>query len=109
MRCGYETVMNKIETFHFKMSDDFRRRGTKLSEVTSPFPKLPLAQGRTVTLSEMLRPFTSFKGSSDLCHFIFVLNAGKMRIRHRTTLKSNFLTDSKSIEDVVIQIQSRSL
>ena len=40
-----------------------------------------------------------FKGSSDPSHFIFEINVGKSRNRHRTTLKLNFLTDSKSIED----------
>ena len=30
------------------------------------------------------------KGSSDPSHFIFEINVGKGRIRHRTTLKFNF-------------------
>jgi len=50
-----------------------------------------------------------FKGSSDPSHFIFEINVGKRRIRHRTTLEFNFQIDSKSIEDAVIQIQSRSM
>ena len=32
----------------------------------------------------------SIKGSSDPSHFIFEINVGKRRIRHRTTLKLNF-------------------
>ena len=47
------------------------------------------------------------KGSSEKSDFIFEINVGKGRIRHRTTLKSNFKTDSKSIEDDVNQIRSR--
>ena len=43
-----------------------------------------------------------FKGSSGLSHLIFEINVGKRRIRHRKSLKLNFLTNSKSIE-----IQSR--
>ena len=42
-------------------------------------------------------------------HFIFEINVGKSRIRHRTTLELNFLIDSKSIEDDIIEIQSRSM
>ena len=49
------------------------------------------------------------KGSSEKNHFIFEINVGKGRIRHKTTLKLNFKIDSKSIEDDVIQIQSRSM
>ena len=30
------------------------------------------------------------KGSPDTSHFIFEINVGKSRIRHRTTLKLNF-------------------
>ena len=50
-----------------------------------------------------------FKGSSDSNHFIFEINVGKSRIRHRTILKLNLLIDSKSVEDDVIQIRSRSM
>ena len=35
------------------------------------------------------RPST-FKGCSDQSHFIFEINVGESRIRHRTTLKLNF-------------------
>ena len=49
---------------------------------------------------------SNFKGSPDPSHFIFEINIGKGRIRHRTTLKLNFQIDSKSIENGVIQIQS---
>ena len=52
---------------------------------------------------------TKVKGSSDPGHFIFEINVGKSRIRHRTTLELNFLIDSKSIEDDIIEIQSRSM
>ena len=41
-----------------------------------------------------------FKGSPDHTHFMFEINVGKSRIRHRTTLKMN---------GDVIQIQSRSM
>ena len=41
-------------------------------------------------------------------HFIFENNVGKSRIQHKTTLKLNSYIDSKSIEDDVIKIQSRS-
>jgi len=50
-----------------------------------------------------------FKDSSDQSHLIFEINVGKKRIRHRTTLKLNFEIDSKSIEDGIIEIQSRSM
>ena len=43
-----------------------------------------------------------FKGSPAPNHFIFQINVGKSRIRHRTTLKLNFWIQSKSIEDGVI-------
>ena len=52
---------------------------------------------------------TKVKGSSYPSHFIFEINVGKSRIRHRTTLELNFLIDSKSIEDGIIWIQSRSM
>ena len=42
------------------------------------------------------------KDSSDPSHFIFEINVGMMRIRHRTTLKLNFYIDSKSTKDQVI-------
>ena len=42
------------------------------------------------------------KDSSDPIHFIFEINVGKSRIRHTTTPKKE-----KSIEDGVIEIQSR--
>ena len=50
-----------------------------------------------------------FKGSSYLSHFIFKMNLGKVRIRHKTTLKLNdeFLHRLKI--DLKIQIQSRSM
>ena len=55
---------------------------------------------------------TLFGWSNRFCfgpsHFIFEINVGKSRIRHRTALKLNFLIDSKLIENNVIQIQSRS-
>ena len=49
------------------------------------------------------------KGSPCSSHFIFPTNVGNRRIRHKTTLKLNFLIDSKSIEEDVSQIQSRSM
>ena len=51
------------------------------------------------------------KGSPDPNHFIFEINIGMRRIRHTKTLKLNdeFLDRQKSIEDGVIQIQSRSM
>ena len=45
-----------------------------------------------------------FNHSSDQNYFIFEINVGNSRIRHRTTLKLNFWIHS----DVVIQIKSRS-
>ena len=51
----------------------------------------------------------TIKGSSDPSHFIFEIIGRKRRIRPRTTLKLNFLIVSKSIEDDVIEIQSRSM
>ena len=49
------------------------------------------------------------KGSSDQSHYIFEINVGKSRIRHRTTLKLNFYIDSKSTEDHDIETHSRSM
>ena len=49
------------------------------------------------------------EGSPDRSHFIFEIYVGKRRIRHRTTLKMNFWIDSKSFEDDLIYIQSRSM
>jgi len=50
---------------------------------------------------------------SDPSYFIFEINFGKRWIRHRTTLKLNdeieFPDRLKSIEDDVIQMQSRSI
>ena len=54
-------------------------------------------------------PLREFKGSLDQIHLIFEINVGKSRIRHSTILKLNSLADSKSTEDQVIQIQSRSM
>ena len=50
------------------------------------------------------------KGSLEESHFIFEINVGKGRIRHRTILKSNdeFL-DRLKIDWKMIQIQSRSM
>ena len=50
-----------------------------------------------------------YKGSPHRIHFIFEINVGKRRIRHRTTLQLNFWINPKSIEDVVISIQSRPM
>jgi len=52
-----------------------------------------------------------FKGSSDPSYFIFEINVGKRRIRHTKTLKlkNEFLNRQKSIEDDVVEIQSRSM
>ena len=55
------------------------------------------------------RSHAIFKGSADPSHFIFEINVGMNRIRHRMTLKLNFQIDSKLIGDGVIQIQSRSM
>ena len=52
--------------------------------------------------------FLGFKGSVGSSHFIFEINVGKKRIRHRTTLKLNFQIDPKSTEDQVLKIQSRA-
>ena len=49
------------------------------------------------------------KDSSSSTNYIFEINVGKKRIRHTTTLKLNFEINSKSIEDGVIEIQSRSI
>ena len=57
--------------FKIEKSDDFDWSGLKLN-----------------------RPF---KGSLDPSHFIFEINVGKRRIRHRTTLKLNCQINSKSI------------
>ena len=46
-------------------------------------------------------PNVLIKGNSDQSYFIFEINVGKGRIRHRT-LKFNFYLDSKSIENDVI-------
>ena len=40
--------------------------------------------------NEMDLIWTNLKGSSDLSHFIFEINVGESRIRHRTTLEVNF-------------------
>ena len=44
---------------------------------------------------------TKFKGSPDSCHFIFEIDVGKSRIRHRTPLALNdeFLDRLKPIEN----------
>ena len=49
-----------------------------------------------------------FKGSPDQSHFIFEINVGKSRIRHRTTLNWNHLIFSRFWVDLQIQFQSRS-
>ena len=49
-----------------------------------------------------------FKGSPDQSHFIFEINVGEGRIRHRRTQESNFQIDSKTIGDEDIQVQIRS-
>ena len=59
---------------------------TKISRVRTKFPY----------------DYGILKGSSDSSQFIFEINVGKSRIRHRTNLKLNSLTDSKSIEDDII-------
>ena len=48
------------------------------------------AKGKSISLvgeSERNMLKVSFKGSSDQSHFIFEIDVGKSRIRHRTTLK----------------------
>ena len=42
-------------------------------------------------------------------HFIFEINVGKSRIRHRTTLNLNELIFSRFRGDLEIQFQSRSM
>ena len=49
------------------------------------------------------------KGSSDQSHFIFEINVGKSRIRHRTTLNSNDIIFDRFWVGQEIQFQSRSL
>ena len=44
-----------------------------------------------------------FKGSPDQTHFIFEINVGEGRIRHRRTQESNFQIDSKTTEDDIIE------
>ena len=41
-----------------------------------------------------------FKGSLDLSHFIFEMNVGKTRIRHRTTLKLNDEFSKPTFSDI---------
>ena len=47
------------------------------------------------------------KGSSDPSHFIFEINVGKSRIRHRTTLNLNDVIFNRFGVDLEIQLQSR--
>ena len=51
----------------------------------------------------------TIKGSPDQSHFIFEINVGKRRIRHRTTLNLNDLIFNRFWVDLEIQFQSRSI
>ena len=53
--------------------------------------------------------FRKFKGSSDPTHFIFEINGGKSRIRHRTALNSNGIIFNWFWIDLEIQFPSRSM
>ena len=53
--------------------------------------------------------YSVVKGSPDPSHFIFEINPGKRRIRHRTTLNLNDLIFSRFELDLKIQYQSRSM
>ena len=50
----------------------------------------------------------SFKGSSYPSHFIFEINAGKRRFRHRTTPNLNEVNFQNYFKKMLFQIQSRS-
>ena len=58
---------------------------------------------------QLLRQRTTLKGSPDPSHFIFEINVGKRRIRHRTILNLNDLIFNRFRLDPEIQFQSRSL
>ena len=52
---------------------------------------------------------SDLKGSQDLSHFIFEINVGNTRIRHRTVLNLNDLIFNPLWVDLEIQFQSRSM
>ena len=51
---------------------------------------------------------TRVKGSADSSHFIFEINVGKSRIRHRPTLNLNDAILNPFGDDLAIQFQNRS-
>ena len=59
-------------------------------------------------LSISIFSFTNFKGSSDPSHFIFGINVGKGRIRHRTTLNLNDGIFNRFWVDLEIVVQFKS-
>ena len=59
--------------------------------------------------SNVNKDISRIKGSSDPDQFIFEINVGKSRIRHRRILKLNFQSDSHSIDDGFILNPSRSV
>ena len=91
----------------FKSADEVQRElekkeGGKDREIDSSKPEFEGELGCNPCVLYWKLYGVSLKGSPDLSHFIFEINVGKSRIQDRTTLKLNFLTDSKSFEDDVI-------
>ena len=66
-----------------------------------------LKQNKPQEITSFAFSWKTFKGSPLGSHYLFEINLGKKRMRHRTTLKLNFQIDSKLIEDDIIEIQSR--
>jgi len=64
----------------------------------------------TINIDSNWNPrWTILKGSPGLSHFIFEINVGKGRIRHRTTLNSNDATFDRFWVDLEFKFQSRSM
>jgi len=61
------------------------------------------------TLMWTIQRNEKFKGSSDPSHFIFEINVGKGRIRHKTTLNLNDAILKRLWIDLEIPFQSRSI
>ena len=49
------------------------------------------------------------KGSLERSHFMFEINVGKSRIRHKNEFEFEFSIDFETIEKFIIQFQSRSM
>ena len=87
----YLFLKTNVEILEFLRDNPVRRYFTSIGFTSTSHDGFhSLTNERTTWKSLESNDFHQIKGSSDQSYFIFEINVGKGRIRHRTTLKLNF-------------------